>query len=136
MISTRPPKSFELEYLCIGNPHPVDELELNRHPVVRCLLKITMFNLSSKALMLASLSSYCLLEIAEVFPNLRHVHLKPPVPPLHNEVGIDLDCEVAVVNLQNLKVVQPNLDLCIMWQLLRRKSGFLESPLMVGLQGG
>lgn len=51
----------------------------------------------------------CLLEIAEVFPNLRHVHLKPPVPPLNDEVGIDLDCEVTVVNLQNLKVVQPNL---------------------------
>ena len=46
-----------------------------------------------------------------MFPNLGHVHLEPPVSPLDDEVGIDLDCEVTVVNLQNLKVVQPNLDL-------------------------
>ena len=46
-----------------------------------------------------------------MFPNLGHVHLEPPVPPLDDEVGVDLNCEVTVVNLQNLKVVQPNLDL-------------------------
>ena len=56
-------------------------------------------------------SSLCLREITEVFPDLAHVHLEPPVAPLHNEVGVDLDREVTIVNLQDLKVVQPNLDL-------------------------
>ena len=46
-----------------------------------------------------------------MFPDLAHVHLEPPVAPLHNEVGVDLDREVTIVNLQDLKVVQPNLDL-------------------------
>ena len=46
-----------------------------------------------------------------MFPDLAHVHLEPPVAPLHDEVGVDLDREVPIVNLQDLKVVQPNLDL-------------------------
>ena len=46
-----------------------------------------------------------------MFPDLAHVHLEPPVAPLHDEVGVDLDREVTIVNLQDLKVVQPNLDL-------------------------
>ena len=39
------------------------------------------------------------------------VHLQPAVVPLDYEVGVDLDREVTIVNLQDLEVVQPNLDL-------------------------
>ena len=46
-----------------------------------------------------------------MLPYLTHVHLEPPVTPLHDEVRVDLDCEVAVVDLQDLKVVQPDLHL-------------------------
>ena len=46
-----------------------------------------------------------------MLPYLAHVHLEPPVTPLHDEVRVDLDCEVAVVDLQDLKVVQPDLHL-------------------------
>ena len=46
-----------------------------------------------------------------MLPYLAHVHLEPPVAPLHDEVGVDLDREVPIVNLQDLEVVQPNLDL-------------------------
>ena len=33
------------------------------------------------------------------------------ISPLDDEVGVDLNCELPVINLEDLKVIQTNLDL-------------------------
>ena len=69
-----------------------------------------------------------------MLPYLAHVHLEPPVTPLHDEVRVDLDCEVAVVDLQDLKVVQPDLHLGKVFGKWKKK--IMKAPLKVGSQVG
>ena len=68
-----------------------------------------------------------------MLPYLAHVHLEPPVAPLHDEVRVDLDCEVAVVDLQDLKIVQPDLHLGKVFGKWKKR---MKAPLKVGSQVG
>ena len=34
------------------------------------------------------------------------------ISPLHNEIGVDLNCELPVIDLEDLKVIETDLDLC------------------------
>ena len=72
-----------------------------------------------------------------MLPYLAHVHLEPPVAPLHDEVRVDLDCEVAVVDLQDLKVVQPDLHLGKVFGKWKKKNeSTSEGGFPGGLRGG
>ena len=34
------------------------------------------------------------------------------ISPFDDEIGVDLNCELPVINLEDLKVIETNLDLC------------------------
>ena len=90
MIVSKLPEALKFEYLSVRNPEDLDQLQLDRHPLGRVLL-----------------------QLKEMFLDLTEVHFNPWLAPLHDKVGVDVDREFSVVDLEDFKVVKSNLNLKI-----------------------